>query len=153
MADLCENELTVWGEKKALEQFRKTADERRRPLSERDPFRGANEPSVLSFHRLMPFPPEVVARGYDAPGGGYDWEREHWGVKWGACQAQKKKFTTDTGETGLYYTFDTAWLPPIDFFQTVSKQSPELTFCLEFCTQTRWCGTEYYQAGEETDEY
>ena len=47
--------------------------------------------------------------GCDAAG--YDWEIEHWGCKWGACNSQ----LTDEWEGHLTYLFDSAWSPPLAF--------------------------------------
>lgn len=120
------NELQITGDAVVLHRFREQADERLVPSSERDPYNGSS-PSVLSFHRLLPVPAGVAARDYGAPSGGYEWQKLHWGVKWGAANA-----SLDAGPDALVYSFDTAWYPPLPFLQAVSADYPALTFLLAF---------------------
>lgn len=68
----------------------------------------------------------MLEAGYEKAG--YDWEREHWGCKWGAGSAQ----TMDEWEGHLIYTFDTAWSPPIALLQRIGLQWPMLTFLLDY---------------------
>ncbi len=68
----------------------------------------------------------VLAAGYEAAG--YDWEREHWGCKWGACHAE----LVDEWDRHLLYTFDTAWAPPLAFLKNLGPRRPELSLLLEY---------------------
>jgi DNA invertase Pin-like site-specific DNA recombinase len=56
---------------------------------------------------LVPVPADVLQAGYEAQG--YDWENNHWGCKWGACHGE----LIDDNGCELFYSFDTAWAPPI----------------------------------------
>lgn len=80
MADMGENELEISGDAAELRRFRDRADERLALPPERDPYNGSN-PSLLSFHRLVPMPDSVAAQEYGAPSGGCEWQKTHWGVK------------------------------------------------------------------------
>ncbi len=131
MADMGENILLITGDARARRRFQTRADERCVPLAERDPYNGAINPSVLSFHRLYPLPRTVVERGYDAPGGGYDWQIQHWGVKWGASNARVEDAMKETPDS-LAYVFETAWKPPLPWLQKVSMDYPTLIFSLNF---------------------
>lgn len=82
---------------------------------------------LLSFHRLLPVPADVAARDYGAPGGGHEWQKAHWGVKWGASGVRLSEETDS-----LIYSFETAWSAPLQFLQTVSADSPRLMFLLTF---------------------
>ena len=84
------------------------------------------EHNVLNFHSLVPIPPEVIAAGYNNTG--HDWEREHWGCRWGACETR----LADEGDGQLMYDFDTAWAPPIPFLETLAPQWPTLKFLLDY---------------------
>ena len=127
--------------------------------------------SPLCFHSLYPVPKEVMLSPYDpnafqrakekytdfyqkypTPSAGYDWEYNHWGVKWGACDATIYDENLDSGE--VYFEYDSAWGPPSDtFFLKVSTDFPTLTF------QNQWGGAEMsggggshtYHAGEMTE--
>ena len=126
MADMGENELQIFGDRAELRRFRDRADGRLAPLSERAPYNGSR-PSPLSFHRLLPVPADVAARDYGAPGGGYEWQKANWGVKWGASGARLSEEADS-----LIYSFETAWSAPLAFLQTVSADYPALTFQLAF---------------------
>ncbi len=126
MADMGSNELQVTGDAVLLRHFREQADERFVPSTERDPYNGSN-PSVLSFHRLFPVPADVAAQDYGALDGGCEWQKTHWGIKWGASSA-----SLDEGPDVLIYFFETAWYPPLAFLQTVSVDYPSLIFALDF---------------------
>ena len=127
MADMGENVLEISGEINQLRRFREIADETVMPLSKRDPYNGELSPSVLSFHRLYPIPDSVIAIGYGPPGGGYDWQKAHWGLKWCASFA-----TREESESGLTYVFETPWEVPLLWMEKVATDYPLLTFALSF---------------------
>lgn len=152
MADMGENVLEISGESEQQQRFWEQADEHGISLSERDPHNGIF-PSVLSFYRLYPMPQEVVARGYDPPGGGYDWQKEHWGVKWGAADAKRENFQDRDGTDWLIYTFDTAWQPPLLWLGKVSADYPRLCFALSFRDpNTDWVDEYVFQNGKQIEE-
>lgn len=126
MADMGGNELEITGDAGELRRFQDRADARFAPPSERDPY---NESSLtpLSFHRLLPVPADISARDYGTPGGGYEWQKANWGVKWGAANA-----VLDEEQDALIYSFDTAWYPPLPLLRRVSADYPKLTFQLAF---------------------
>jgi hypothetical protein len=96
----------------------------------------------LSFHALYPIPDDFLRFPYDdnravslgvlvgeeRPYGGYEWERTHWGVKWGSCESDLV-FEEDVF---LQYEFTTPWGPPIEFLQKVSEDWPDLVFEMEY---------------------
>ena len=60
--------------------------------------------------------------------GGYTWQVENWGCKWdveGELVGEENTF--------LQYRFDSPWSPPVDFFEKISSEWPNLTFELEYC--------------------
>jgi len=154
MADWIDNELWIIGEASQLRVFKERADERFLPLSERDPYNGVTSPSVLSFHRLFPMPADVIARGYDPPGGGYDWQKENWGIKWGAHDAVLHDASLQDFGDCLVYAFETAWEPPSVFFQKVSSFYPYLIFDLKpNYPDNDWLEEVTFQAGVELEEF
>lgn len=126
MADMGESELEICGDPAELRRFRDRADARFAPSSERDPYND-NSLTLLSFHRLLPVPAAVSAREYGAPGGGYEWQKKNWGVKWGASAVHLSEEANS-----LVYSFETPWSAPLAFLQTVSANYPALTFQLAF---------------------
>lgn len=148
MSDMGENVLLITGNAGQRRRFQARADERFAPLNERDPYNGEHDPSLLSFHRLHPIPKTVVERGYDAPGGGYDWQMEHWGVKWGEVNARKADAMKETPDS-LAYVFETAWKPPLPWLRKVSADYPALTFSLKFTEPISHLPEEVvYRAGD-----
>jgi hypothetical protein len=122
MPNWCLNRLQVIGPAETVARF-VAAAVGGNPWSQ--PLSGAPE-EALSFHRLLAIPPAVLAAGYAAAG--YDWERQHWGCKWGACHS----VLAERWEGGVRYEFDTAWGPPLAFLKTASRAWPELMFQLEY---------------------
>lgn len=142
MADMGGNELEITGDRAELRRFRDQADARLAPPSERDPYNGST-PTLLSFHRLLPVPTAVAAREYGASGGGCEWQKENWSVKWGASAACLREEADS-----LVYSFETAWSAPLALLQTVSADYPALTFRLAFTQPISHAPEQFaFQAG------
>jgi hypothetical protein len=121
MPNWCSNQLRVFGPDEDVARFKEQAAGYSPWGHVKD-----QEHNVLNFHSLVPIPPEILAAGYtDA---GYNWEREHWGCKWGACESH----LADEWEGHLHYAFDTAWSPPIPFLEKLAPQWPTLKFLLDY---------------------
>jgi len=122
MPNWCSNHLTVKGENEEVQRFKEKSvghNPWEKPAAD-------EMPSPLNFHSLVPIPALVLQAGYEAQG--YDWELANWGCKWGACHAE----LVDDNGSELFYSFDTAWTPPIAFLERAAKQCPTLTFILEY---------------------
>lgn len=79
------------------------------------------------FDEFVPMPEEL--RGTTAPtafpsksliekygsDNWYDWSVKNWGTKWEAGEV-----SADATDTGLYLSFDTAWGPPIPYYDTLT---------------------------------
>jgi len=52
----------------------------------------------------------------------------NWGCKWGADNSM----IVGEWEGHVEYSFETAWSPPIKFFENLAKQWPNLTFVLQY---------------------
>jgi len=121
------------------------------------------ESSVFSFHALYPVPNEVRQLPYDCNQarkvaeqigrvcayGGYTWESQHWGCKWGASepdlQCEEDSF--------LSYAFDTPWGPPMEFLKKVSGDWPTLSFEVEYEEPGMgFAGKSEFYNGEVTSE-
>ena len=121
MPNWCHNKLTIAGPEADVRSFKEKAAGRCPWMKPEE-----TEEEVLNFHSLIPVPDEVLKASYEAAG--YDWERANWGCKWGA----ENPMLLDGGGTCLIYEFDTAWSPPMEFLQSVSKQWSNLTLILEY---------------------
>lgn len=119
MTNWCSNTLRVLGPEQAVTRFRERAigfyPGKNSPLDA--------QPSVLSFHSLIPIPPERMESRLRLK-----WEMENWGCETGAYEAR----LAEDWDDGLIYEFDTAWSPPIEFLERVSTQWPDLIFVLEY---------------------
>ena len=120
MPNLCYNTLKVYGPEQDIQEF-KTKAVGHHPWGKDE-----DEPNVLNFHNLFPFPADVLKAGYKEAG--FDWECENWGSKWGSFDC----ILVDDFENYLTYEFHTAWCPPIKFLNHVAKEHPELTFFLTY---------------------
>jgi hypothetical protein len=120
MPNWCNNKLVVYGPEEDVKRFKGKA-------IGNSPWQMEEvEKNVLNFHSLVPIPTEVIEAGYDPAG--FEWERNHWGCKWGACSAE----LADEWEGHLIYLFDTAWSPPVAFLQKLGPEWPTLTFLLDY---------------------
>ena len=122
MPNWCSNHLTVKGENEEVQRFKENAvghNPWSKPLDD-------GKPSPLNFHSLVPVPAYVLEQSYEKAG--YDWECKEWGCRWGACEAE----LVDDNGCELFYSFDTAWAPPIAFLKHLGKLWPNLMFLLEY---------------------
>jgi hypothetical protein len=58
--------------------------------------------------------------------GGYEWQCEHWGTKWGFCHVEIR----EEDDIHTLFSFDTAWSPPYPLVKKMGEMFPELTFDL-----------------------
>ena len=121
MPNWCSNQLRVFGPDEDVARFKEQA-------AGCSPWEHVKdqEHNVLNFHSLVPIPPEILAAGYNDAG--YNWEREQWGCKWGACASH----LMDEWEGHLHYAFETAWAPPVPFLEKLAPQWPTLKFLLDY---------------------
>jgi hypothetical protein len=75
--------------------------------------------SPFDFERVVP-----------APGGASDsWARRNWGVKWNAWRVTRQGY----GRTGrVRYRFFTAYAPPIELLDQLSRRFPSLQIELDY---------------------
>ena len=76
-----------------------------------------NEKRLFSFY--LPCPAELLENG-----GWYDWCVQNWGTKWDACHLQPL-IEMDADNT-IYLQFETAWSPPIAFFEFLKDRGFEI---------------------------
>ena len=124
MPNWCANKLTIRGPEADVTAFKQRAVGHS-PWSKPEELANV-EPSALNFHSLVPVPDEVLAAAYEKAG--YDWEKEHWGCKWGATEAA----ILDEWEGLVMYEFNTAWSPPLELLEALAAKFPNLVFVLEY---------------------
>ena len=88
----------------------------------------------------------------------YDWNIANWGTKWSFSlhegPVDDPALYPDPDQGYLTGTFESAWSPPLSFFEKVSADFPECTFTLRYFE----CGMGFqglviFEAGETTEEY
>jgi hypothetical protein len=105
------NELTVKGPKAELDKFLKAAKAGKTP--------DANA-TALSLNKLVPIPKGKEDQWYD-------WNITNWGTKWD-IEAGADRISPSHAHFG----FNSAWAPPIDAFDKISKMFPKLSFELTY---------------------
>jgi len=176
MPNWCDNTLIIRGPEDKLQEFRDRAEAygpEYRNSRNPEPIVEDRQKNMLSFHAFVPVPDEILARTY---GGeyeernvdsweeqsdehwlgnkklpcGYDWERENWGCKWGACEV--RLFKRKAGDP-LEYAFETPWGPPEEFLDKVAEMYPELDFHLNF-SEEGMCfeGRYVYENGQAIEK-
>ncbi len=106
------------------------------------------EASPICFHKIIPVPDEVLARGYSKAG--YNWQSDNWGTKWGAYDVDEDRLSDyEPGVTGyITYKFDTAWAPPIPVFDELARRFPELRLYHSFGEEYPTRGCRRWVAGK-----
>lgn len=77
----------------------------------------------------------------------YDFQTTNWGTKWDANEVCMAGET----ENGIRLSFDTAWSPPIQFYEKLSEDYPKLHIRASYYEPGMdYCGTFDSDCGEET---
>lgn len=61
----------------------------------------------------------------------YDWDCEHWGTKWNACEASVSYHGTEEA----HIDFQTAWSAPIPIYEAILEQYPDLDVYVEYADE------------------
>ena len=81
---------------------------------------------------------------------GYHWQSENWGTKWDIGEDCYVHFDPDDS---LSMDFDTAWGPPLAFFEQASEKYPDLTFEISFIeTGMGFAGRSAFRDGETIEK-
>lgn len=150
MPNWCENTLQISGEKEELAKFQRAAKGENTALSLQ---KTCPRPEALTGTRS---PTDIVSKaeykkalkkGDDGVGlpitqemsdefinqygadNWYDWQIKHWGTKWDI----EAELVDDEAENGyLTYSFNSAWSPPVEWLEHVSREYPTIRFLLKY---------------------
>jgi hypothetical protein len=119
-------------------------------------FRNIIAPTDLeAYHKQPDFSSEKMYAGDDW----YSFNNREWGTKWDVAVPDEKNYTDTTiqeemnGENKVvYYSFDTAWAPPVPAIEKLSAQYPELLMTLNYREEGGWGGEVEYLKGEAISE-
>lgn len=74
----------------------------------------------------------------------YDWNINNWGCKWDAKDVEE----LDDSEGHWHIAFDTPWSPPIEVFQLLSTQHPDVQVYVEWVEEQGFGAEQTFVAGE-----
>lgn len=114
-------------------------------------------PEELNIGNVSMTPDEQQIRNKEKYGyaSWYDWRISKWGTKWPESELRiGQEYTINSdGTATIAFNFDTAWGPPIEAFNKISKDYPNLLFCLYyeepgmcFCGNNIWAKGNCVQA-------
>lgn len=157
MPNHCVNRLSVVGPAEQVSAFIRLS-ETPKPATG-DPEGSINyserlEKVVFDFHGAVPLPVEYSKVPYSnhPNAGGYDMERETWGVKWGAYDIDEAWDREGSESEIASIGFTTAWSPPAIWMVKASINFPELTFYLSFAEESPSRGRYVVRGGEIIEE-
>lgn len=64
--------------------------------------------------------------------GGYEWCVAHWGTKWDVYSGEDGVVNVKLTPRSAAYQFDTAWGPPLGFYDALSRKFPKLKFTIRY---------------------
>lgn len=151
MPNWCENHLSIYGKQEdmkklmevitindgeysLLEKLYPTPDE----LNIGDVSMNPDEQQIANFEKF----------GYKS---WYDWRIAHWGTKWSESDLNIGQEYTENedGTSVIAFNFESAWSPPIEAFTKISKDYPEILFCLYYEEPGMgFCGKNIWALGE-----
>jgi hypothetical protein len=104
----------------------------------------------LSFHAQCPIPKKHINSHLKNSSNSdwYGWCNSNWGTKWDAYE-----LTLNHEDSYTTYCFDTAWSPPFEWINKVSKKFPNIRFNLEWAEEGGEGGTCSVQNGEMFEEH
>jgi hypothetical protein len=76
-----------------------------------------------------------------------------WGTKWDLDDNEQHEVASELLEIGAAF-FDTAWSPPIQAIEALSRKFPEVSFQLDYCELGNiFAGTAMFHDGECHDDF
>lgn len=132
MPNWCQNHLTVTG---ATPEFR------------------AWLAGGFSFQRMNPVSPPVTSQDSTIESWrNLDTYSNAWGTKCDLDDNEQRQVANELLGTGSSF-FDTAWSPPIQALEALSRQFPEVSFQLDYCELGMFfAGTATFQDGDCHDD-
>ena len=85
----------------------------------------------------------------------YDWNVRNWGTKWDVSVSDDEQWPetelVEDWSDRLIYSFNTAWSPPLQAIEELSKQYPNVEFTLSYEEETGWGGEHLFVDGNGTE--
>ena len=115
MPNWCMNTMIINGDPKKVAEF---VEDHKMTFTDD---RGEEVENVLDFNKDVPMPESEKDNWYN-------WSCENWGTKWNACEASYHF----RSEKEVFYNFDTAWSPPVSWFERAVQAYPDLEFEIQW---------------------
>ena len=135
MPNHCENVVTLKGKFDHRQEF----VDKNKGFTWEDTMK-EKEYRELSFHASVPMPKRLVQTKGE---GWYNWCIKNWGTKW---ECWDEGLSHDKDQTHYYFT--TAWSPPNDWLQNVSRKFPHIEFEVEWAEEAGEGGKFMYHGGD-----
>lgn len=103
-----------------------------------------DDKQLFSFDRILPRPAEEEDNWYQ-------WNVDHWGTKWDACDPDLREETAESVSFG----FRTAWSPPMPVIEAFANAYPDVDFDFWYEEEQGWGGTLEVRKGQlvKHDQY
>ena len=124
MPNWCNNSLEVNGKVEKVKEFVSKFEKEGFDGFVPTPKDLIEHPAPIDVEELR----EYFIKKYGAPDW-YEWRLKNWGTKWNPADVCVTG-DIEAGRANVF--FDTAWAPPIEFFDEVVKMYPGLEFILEY---------------------
>lgn len=155
MPNWCENNLSIYGKQEDMKKFIEVIT--------------ISEGEYQLLEKLYPTPEELNIGnvsftldeqqkanlekfGYQS---WYDWRIDKWGTKWQESDLSVgQEYTENKDETSVIaFNFNTAWGPPIEAFNKIAQDYPNILFCLYYEEPGMgFCGRNVWGSGELQEE-
>lgn len=151
MPNWCENNLSIMGRKEDMDKFMEVITIRKDEYSLLETLYPTPEDLNIGD---VPFVPNEEMKANGEKHGfhsWYDWRIANWGCKWpeSGLSVGQEYTENDDGTSVIAFNFETPWGPPIEAFDKISKDYPNLLFCLYheepgmgFCGRNIWAKGE-----------
>lgn len=156
MPNWCENNLSIHGWKEDMEKLMEviTIGEDEYSLLEKL----YPTPEELNIGNVSMNPDEQQNANFEKFGykSWYDWRIDKWGCKWPESDLEiGQEYTINSdGTATIAFNFNSAWSPPIEAFNKISKDYPNILFCLYYEEPGMgFCGSNIWSKGECQQQY
>ena len=152
MPNWCQNNLSIYGKQEEMKKIMEIITIREDEYSLLDTLYPTPEELNIGDVSIQTVSEQQTANfekfGYKS---WYEWRIDKWGTKWPETDISVGQEYTENqdGTSVIAFNFDTAWGPPIDAFNKISKDYPDVLFCLYFEeTGMGFCGSRVWAKGE-----
>jgi hypothetical protein len=154
MPNWCENNLSIYGKKEDMDKLMDVINIGNNEFSLLEKLYPT--PEALLIGDVPMNPDEVQLENFKLYGykSWYDWRCDKWGCKWPESDLSIGQEYTVFGEYAeIAFNFETPWGPPIQAFNKISGDYPNILFALYYEEPGMgFCGTNVWAGGDCVEE-